>query len=89
MSAFRVIWYRVPDACVNGPYAVNVRRVSDDRTVSSCTGIRNQIEAARRASEYGWSFGIAGQQAPIERVYCPGQAAEMSHTEAVNAARDL
>lgn len=86
---YKVFWYRVPRPCIGGPYAAIVRRIADDKTVSSCSGIRDQISAAKRASEYGWSFAVDRIQAPIERVYCPGQSPEMSHTEALNAAFNM
>lgn len=74
MHKFKVIWYKVPELCIGGPFAVALVRADGMRTGTTCTGIRSEEAARQRASDYAWSYGSNGAQCPIERVYHGGEA---------------
>jgi hypothetical protein len=56
MSNYRVIWYKVPDNLIGGPYRLNVLN-SLGQVVSACGGMPNRAWAERRANQYADSFG--------------------------------
>lgn len=59
MSAYRVVWYRVPDNLIGGPYAVAVMRPDGSHSGTRVSCIADARAAEARAREYAALFDTA------------------------------
>ena len=55
-SRYRVVWYRVPDNLIGGPYAVAVMRPDGSHSGTRVSGIADAATAERRAWQYAEIF---------------------------------
>lgn len=62
----KVIWYKVPDHLIGGPFAVAALR-EDGTAAARVSGCRSEAAAEKRATDYAWAYGLRGRAVPIER----------------------